>query len=321
MRKLIIAGFFLVAMLQVPAQAQSPTAIRVLILDLAGKANALAGAEAIASIPGQIQRHLLDSPDVKIIERKKLQEILQEQALSQSGIIDQSQAVQVGKLAAAEKIMVGEFAETADHTISLNVRLVDVELGLVEKQWLDAGLDPAGIEKFSRIVAAETATHLKYLTGLKNIARLSNPQQPFRIRLTVNNTLFAPGDMINFTAESDQNCYLYLFDIGTSGRIHLLFPNRAQKNNYLAAGRKLVIGNILVSPPAGVEAVKAIATLDSISLGKMIDAAGSTTMYQCVGEDSQQFARDLQVVVSPLPNDRWSSDLIQFNIVDSKQTR
>lgn len=48
-------------------------------------------------------------PGVKVLERQKIQKILDEIALSESGLVDDSSAVRAGKIMKAEKIVIGDF--------------------------------------------------------------------------------------------------------------------------------------------------------------------------------------------------------------------
>lgn len=64
--------------------------------------------------------------DMKLIERSKIQTLLQEVALSQSGSIDKSTAVQVGKILGAQSIAFGSFMVLGD-TVRIDLRIIKVE--------------------------------------------------------------------------------------------------------------------------------------------------------------------------------------------------
>ncbi len=55
---------------------------------------------------------LMKCPDVQMVERENLQTILKEHALAQSGVIDETQAVQIGKLLHATLLVYGSFRYT-----------------------------------------------------------------------------------------------------------------------------------------------------------------------------------------------------------------
>lgn len=72
----------------------------------------------------------------RVIERQQLAKVLAEQKLQISGLIDNSSAVEIGKLLGADGIMVGgitEYGRTIypKARLTVNVRVIEVKTGLV----------------------------------------------------------------------------------------------------------------------------------------------------------------------------------------------
>jgi hypothetical protein len=65
-------------------------------------------------------------PGLRVIERQNLQALIQEQKLALSGMVDESQAVQIGQLLGAQYMLFG-VASSAGGTLRIDVRAVDVE--------------------------------------------------------------------------------------------------------------------------------------------------------------------------------------------------
>jgi TolB-like protein len=65
---------------------------------------------------------------LQVVERSKLNNVLQEQKISYSGVMDISTAQKLGKLVGAQAVLVGSISDLRDD-VSLNARLVDVETG------------------------------------------------------------------------------------------------------------------------------------------------------------------------------------------------
>jgi TolB-like protein len=63
---------------------------------------------------------------IKIIEREKIQALLKEVALSQSGSIDKSTAVEVGRILGAQAIAFGSFMVIGDN-VRMDLRIIKVE--------------------------------------------------------------------------------------------------------------------------------------------------------------------------------------------------
>ena len=75
--------------------------------------------------------HLNGSTDLKVVERERLQWLLSELDLQQSGRVDQETAVRAGKLLGATTVLLGDFMKMDRRNMVVNVRLVKVETGEV----------------------------------------------------------------------------------------------------------------------------------------------------------------------------------------------
>ncbi|MFK7927145.1 MAG: CsgG/HfaB family protein [Myxococcota bacterium] len=71
---------------------------------------------------------LQGTPDVTVVERQRVQQILDELELGHSGMVDKKTAAKVGKLLGAEWIVMGGYFELAG-TLRIDARLVKVETG------------------------------------------------------------------------------------------------------------------------------------------------------------------------------------------------
>jgi WD40 repeat protein/curli biogenesis system outer membrane secretion channel CsgG len=73
---------------------------------------------------------LVDSGRFEIIERRLLQQILEEQKIGSSGLIDPRSASQLGRLLGVKTVVSGT-VQNYDRTFELNTRLIDVETGSI----------------------------------------------------------------------------------------------------------------------------------------------------------------------------------------------
>jgi curli biogenesis system outer membrane secretion channel CsgG len=77
--------------------------------------------------------------NIAIIERSRISNVLDEQALQQSGVIQAEKAASVGKLLGADAVVMGELTDYVSwsnlagygSTISFSVRMIDVQTGKV----------------------------------------------------------------------------------------------------------------------------------------------------------------------------------------------
>lgn len=76
--------------------------------------------------------HLNGSTDLKVVERERLQWLLQELDLQKDqSRVDQETAVRAGKLLGATAVLIGDFMKMSQRSMVINVRLVKVETGEV----------------------------------------------------------------------------------------------------------------------------------------------------------------------------------------------
>ena len=73
---------------------------------------------------------LVNSGQFNVVERAKLQSVLDEFKLAQTGLIDPTGAKQIGKLLGADLILTGTLAATGDEW-NVNLRLLNTETGLI----------------------------------------------------------------------------------------------------------------------------------------------------------------------------------------------
>lgn len=173
---------------------------------------------------------------------------------------------------------------------------------------------------------------------IKTLARLENPNPSFRVRLSIDReqhpVYYFDRDTIRFQVQAERDCYLTVLDVGTSGQITVLFPNRFHAVNFARAGEIYQIPpadqpgfRIRVQPPAGRELVTVIAT------EKPLDLTGlrfeeRPELFARV-PDSLRFAksladrvRDFLVMDRPqttgTPTAGWATDFVTFQICDPR---
>jgi TolB-like protein len=210
-----------------------------------------------------------------VVEREKMEQVLNELGKSFSGMIDSSTAAEIGKMLGVEAIVVGTVADMGN-SVDLRARLVDVEKG--------AALTAAQID----VVKDPTITGL-LSSGVRSTVygeRGSTPQKEAKTiqEVKVQNFNFKlidwqkKGEGIIFdlliTSEQDSGLILYAVKRGGSGIRTRFFDDSG--NEYFASGIQLgnealnkntsytsygSVGNILVT---GVP-MKAIVSFDNFS--------------------------------------------------------
>ena len=121
----------LIAMTWCALQAQNDQ-LRIAIFDPASSGAAIDEGTAIA-VRELISSVFVNMGKYTIVERSLLEKVMSEQAFSNSGAVDDSQASEIGRLAGANKIVLSVVTQ-AENSNVLSIKLVDVNTATVEQQ-------------------------------------------------------------------------------------------------------------------------------------------------------------------------------------------
>ncbi|MBD3308534.1 hypothetical protein GF339_19060 [candidate division KSB3 bacterium] len=79
-----------------------------------------------------LYQYLTESKKYKIIERSRIEEIMEEQAFQMTGATDQAKAVQIGKILGVEKLLASKLYLKAEDQLALSFSVIDVATAEVE---------------------------------------------------------------------------------------------------------------------------------------------------------------------------------------------
>jgi hypothetical protein len=112
---------------------------------------------------------------------------------------------------------------------------------------------------------------------------------------------YAIGDTVKFLLTSNEDAYVIVLDVGPTGRVTQLFPNRYQTDNRVFANRAIEIGGgssgakVTVAGPVGVELVKVIASRRPIAFVSDVRLQGEGP-FRIIDGGVHALLRDLEVV-------------------------
>lgn len=110
------------------------------------------------------------------------------------------------------------------------------------------------------------------------------------IQISANGKIFHTGELINLKVKASEGRFLWLFHKDASGEIRLIYPNKAQQNNWIPANEEISIPpkdasfRFRVNEPYGNEVILAIATKENLTDPSLI--APESTLFR-VFTDSQ----------------------------------
>lgn len=116
------------------------------------------------------------------------------------------------------------------------------------------------------------------------------------------NNTYAFGEKLVLSVKTNRDAYLTIVDVGTSGRVHIIFPNRYQTHNFIRAGEVLQVPgshapfDFQVSGPAGTELIKVIASPSSAPLFRASDTKPAGP-FKSLNASAPAVAKDLNVVL------------------------
>ena len=116
--------------------------------------------------------------------------------------------------------------------------------------------------------------------------------------------IYTHGDHVVLTVQATEDSYIWVFDTGTSGKVHQIFPNRYHEDNFLAAGSTLNIPPsasdyaLAVSHPRGAELITVVATQENAPLTpELIDLEGSAGPFLALQGTAETVAKDLAITL------------------------
>jgi TolB-like protein len=114
--------------------------------------------------------------NLQVVERVQLEKLLDEMAMGQSGILEESSAQQVGKMLGAQYLVFGSFMNLYKNDFRIDVRIVQVETGLTIRAEQETGKK----KEFFKMVKKLSAKIIKNLklkvtkTDIASLARIEN---------------------------------------------------------------------------------------------------------------------------------------------------
>lgn len=150
-----------------------------------------------------------------------------------------------------------------------------------------------------------------------------NPNQPFSASLWTDKTNYNPGDKLRAYFRVSRDSYVYLFDIDTTGKVSLIYPNIYSTNNFRRANTSYVLPdnsryNLTVGGPPGVEQLVLIATpkkIENVDWVRRSLEQGTFGPQLNVSISAENFLFQIRsVTVTPNFGSDWASAYTTFTV-------
>lgn len=181
-----------------------------------------------------------------------------------------------------------------------------------ENEYAIIGLD--GSTRHIAARPADIATLLVQETGAQQLAALENPARPFALDFAFrdNKKNFRVGDSVEFRAKSSKDGYLTIVDLGTDGKVVVIYPSEAGQSNRIRAGEEFVLPNgdmkFEAQLPSGRGIVRAFVTEQPLDLPF---SQGEATQAGLVGK---ALRKAIGASGTAIPVDNWATASIVYSI-------
>jgi hypothetical protein len=190
----------------------------------------------------------------EVVDRQRLDDVVEELALGQSDLMDATKAVDVGKQVGASLLLRGTAEPWGEGKLRIWVTLIEVETTKIPVSCYGTMGWPPGVAIAKEPEAKEE---------VDDFVMLKNPDSSFDVQIWTERAVYRFGESITVHVCSSEPGYLYLFDIDASGSQTQLLPNvHHLKPVRLEAGKTFISpsGWFVTGPPEGHGYLKAIVT-------------------------------------------------------------
>jgi Domain of unknown function (DUF4384) len=139
------------------------------------------------------------------------------------------------------------------------------------------------------------------------------------IKLWANQAQYRVGDRIALGFTTNRDAYVTLVNVGTSGEVTILFPNRFSGSHGVKGGRTYSVPEatdnyeLAAKGPPGAELVYALATLKPV-IFLPTDFQTSGRVFQSVTDRASSFTRDINVAAKSVPLREQAKAMVQLEV-------
>jgi len=161
-----------------------------------------------------------------------------------------------------------------------------------------------------------TASAIFYIPEEK-VAASADDQEAVTIKIWPDKQAYKVGDPLRLMFETNKDAYVTLVNIGTTGKVSIIYPNEVNSNNQVKG--KTVYSmppsgenyEITLSGPAGVELVYALVTVQPIKFSEADFGGGAKA-----GNKAEAITRDLNLATKRTPVKDYTKALLQIEVAE-----
>ena len=198
----------------------------------------------------------------EIVSRGQLCQVIRENKLWVDDRFDPSLHKKLGRLSQADVMLAGQVTPLA-REVAVSVRLLDTETG--RSLWARSTTVPLDDSVRALLARAVIGDGCGAPTQASAPA-VDSAGDPLKIEIVTDKPAYRIGETVTFKLRVNRDAYVTLVDIGTSGDVTVLYPNRLHSSHFVRGGQEVMIppadaGFVLTAQgPPGFDQIRAIAT-------------------------------------------------------------
>ena len=281
--------------------------------------------ELAAFIAELLDVALSNQAELEVVSRTVLCQVIRENKLWVSDQFDPQASKKMGMLSPADFLVSGRVT-TLDRTAQVTLRVVDTETTRsVFADPMQIPLSDSLVKKGTVPVAGDGCEDQKGTPGAPTGASAAAPASPpppppdpdrLQVKVWTDKTAYRIGEPIQIGVRVNRDAYITLVDLGTSGQVTVLYPNRFHQNNFVRAGQDVLIPPrdagfaLAVQGPKGFEQVRAIATEEPVNFVSS-DFSNPNVAFRSLDRNQ---TRNISVEKNRVAPHKWAEDVIALEV-------
>ncbi len=236
----------------------------------------------------EVEKVIMNMPQFTLVNRSRLDEILNEIGFQMTDLADPDTAKSIGKIPGLHVMLTGRYADWGEKVrITAEIIRIEDTAMVVATKLIDdipdnVAIKPPNYEIQKQRIEEKIqdwAPQEEPVEGLDTSSggTRREPRSDFRVTIEPERRdIYREGDELKLYVKSDRDCYIEVYNISEDGSTQQIFPNQfwlrqhSPDENFIRASVRTPIPNdssfsLRISPPYGVETLKVIASTEPFS--------------------------------------------------------
>ncbi|GEM_PF-4347514 len=262
----------------------------------------------------------------EVVTRTQLCQVIRENKLWLGDQFDPALHKKLGRLGQADLLATGRVTDRG-RQLSVTVRVLDTETG--KAVWADSVtlVSDEGLRGLlSRPIAGDGCGEGTQTASSAPPPAVPAVQSPpvtsdrLNVKVWSDKPSYRIGEPIQFGLRVSRDAYVTLINIGTSGEVTVIYPNRFHSSHFVRAGQDVVIPprdsgfNLVVQGPTGFDQVRAIATEEPVRIHPGNFAGQNTAFRSLDRAQTRGLAVEIKEERNKVVPTKWAEDVVAVEV-------